>query len=266
MASTLNRFLERLQATIRECSDGSTQIDSASEQLATTSRSVASGATQQAASLEEVNAALKEVSSHAERTAQIAQGAKSTSDRSIEMASTGRKAMEELQTAMAAIAKSSQDISGFIQEIDTIAFQTNLLALNAAVEAARAGDAGKGFAVVAEEVRNLAQRSSGMSRQASQMIGEADARTQRGVEIVGRALDSFGAITTSAESVHTSLNEIAQSATEQDANMRQVATGVDDLEKVTQQNAASSEELAAAAQGTTEQINTLRRLLGQFQV
>lgn len=48
-----------------------------------------------------------------------------------------------------------------LESVEYLAEQTNLLALNAAIEAARAGDSGRGFAVVAEEVRALAQKTSG---------------------------------------------------------------------------------------------------------
>lgn len=57
-----------------------------------------------------------------------------------------------------------------IKSIDDIAFQCNILALNAAIEVARAGEHGKGFDEVAEGIRNLASKSSQVSKEVTTLI------------------------------------------------------------------------------------------------
>ena len=75
--------------------------------------------------------------------------------------------------------------------INSIAGQTNLLAMNAAIEAAHAGDAGKGFSVVADEIRNLAETSSGQSRSISKKLEEIKKSINQMVENSRESAMSF---------------------------------------------------------------------------
>ncbi len=250
--------LEELLSNVAASAD---QIDQGSKQIATSSQTLSEGASEQAASLEEISASLEEISSMTIQTAENADQATGLSEESRQAAEKGETEMALMSTAMDEIMSSSTQISKIIKVIDEIAFQTNLLALNAAVEAARAGEAGKGFAVVAEEVRNLAQRSAEAAKNTSAMIEESAKRADNGVSIAGRVGKALEEIGSSTAKVNTLLEEIASAAKEQSIGVKQVNQGVTQLDKVTQQSAGNSEELASAAQEASAQVATLRSLV-----
>ncbi|WP_299370731.1 methyl-accepting chemotaxis protein [uncultured Tateyamaria sp.] len=220
----------------------------------------------QAATLEETAAALDELTTS---VASAAEGADAASRMSADAQSNAEKGGEVAGLAVAAmdgIKASSQEISKITSVIDDIAFQTNLLALNAGVEAARAGEAGRGFAVVATEVRALALRSSDAAREINTLISTSSDQVQQGVDLVGRTGTALSAIVTSVAEISERVSEIASSARQQAAGLNEINVAVNELDHVTQQNAAMFEETTAASHALTAEADSLAAAVAKFRL
>ena len=165
---------------------------------------------------------------------------------------------------MHGIEQSSLEVSRIIGVIDEIAFQTNLLALNAGVEAARAGEAGKGFAVVAQEVRELAQRSANAAKEIKTLINTSEVQVREGVDLVGKAGGALEKIADQVVQINGLIRQISGSASEQAVGLKEINAAVNQMDQVTQQNAAMVEETTAASMALNEEAQVLKTLVARF--
>jgi hemerythrin-like metal-binding protein len=244
--------------------DGSYQVASAASQVSAASQTLAEGSSEQASSLEETSASLEELASMTKRNAENARSANEIAKEARAAADKGAGDMQTMSAAMEAIKVSSDDIAKIIKTIDEIAFQTNILALNAAVEAARAGEAGMGFAVVADEVRNLAQRCAQAAKETAGKIEGAITKTGQGVEISGKVAAALNDIVAKVRQVDDLVSEVASASREQTDGITQINTAVSQMDKVTQGNAASAEESAAAAQELSGQSEVMKQSVAEL--
>lgn len=215
-------------------------------EIASASQSVAESASQQAASLEETSASLEELTAMASRNSEHATQADKLMTDAIGQTQCASQSMDRLASAIKDITESSTKIANIVDTIDEIAFQTNLLALNAAVEAARAGEAGAGFSVVADEVRNLAMRAANAARETSELIDDTVKTIREGSSLVGTTTQGFIAVVANANKVATFMTEIASASKEQTEGIRQINATVTEMDRSTQQNAATAQQLSAS--------------------
>jgi|GEM_PF-1042519 len=250
---TARGLISLLSGTVKQLSQSSTEVNTASLQIAEASHNLAQGASEQAATLEETSSSLEEMSSLIRQNADNTRQADNLMRETKTAINEADQSMKKLTGSMGEISAASAETQKIVKTIDEIAFQTNLLALNAAVEAARAGEAGAGFAVVADEVRSLAIRAAESAKNTSSLIDSTVNRVKKGEHLLQETTNSFTHAAQATDKVSSLITEIATASVEQSQGIEQINKAVNEIDKVTQENAGASEEAASAAEELSAQ-------------
>lgn len=156
--------------------------------------------------------------------------------------------------------------------ISDISSRTNLLALNAAIEAARAGEAGKGFAVVADEIRKLAEQSSKSVKEINSIVSDILKKSEFTVEIV-KDIDNitksqsesvinteeiFSKISDAIIRTKQQINEVIELCKHMDIKKDEINSMIEDLSAISQETAATSQEVASGTEMQLEMMTKIR--------
>jgi len=266
LQKNVNETLSTLQKTLREVRVTTDTINGNSSELRAAADDLSKRTEQQAAALEETSAALDEITVAVKSSTERAQEATVMVNEAKHSAAQSAAVVRNAVDAMGRIEQASSEIGQITNVIDEIAFQTNLLALNAGVEAARAGDAGKGFAVVAQEVRELAQRAASAAKDIKALISKSGSEVATGVRLVQETGSALGEIEDRVLKINDHIHSIATAAREQSTGLSEVSTAVNQMDQVTQQNAAMVEEANAATHKLSAEANNLANLIAYFKV
>ncbi|MDZ7919867.1 methyl-accepting chemotaxis protein [Rhodoferax sp.] len=258
---SMRQNLFQLALGVRGASE---DIGNASTEIAQGSQNLSDRAEDTAAAVQNTLEAIGHLGASVNETSESARSAQALSGEACTVAERSGEVMAQVVTTMNEIDDASRKIADITAIIDGIAFQTNILALNAAVEAARAGEQGRGFAVVASEVRALAGRSAEAAKEIKVLIGASLEKVSSGSVQVNRAGGTAIEVTGSVKQVSSMISGIASEAVLQVERIAQANQFVSQLDMVAQQNAALSEQSAAAAAGLRQRAAQLTALVQQF--
>jgi methyl-accepting chemotaxis protein len=262
----LNTMRKKLNTTIAEVRASAEQVALASNEIAQGNTDLSTRTENQASGLQQTASSMEQLTSTVRQNADNAEQANALVTTASNVAGRGGEVMGQVVETMTAINSSARKIADIIGVIDGIAFQTNILALNAAVEAARAGEQGRGFAVVAGEVRSLAQRSAAAAKEIKGLIGDSVEKVGTGTKLVDQAGATMSEILSSVRQVTHIMGEISVASREQSAGIEQVNRQVEEMDGMTQQNAALVEQAAAAASSLREQSHKLTETVAVFKL
>uniref|UniRef100_UPI003F4B938E methyl-accepting chemotaxis protein n=1 Tax=Brachyspira catarrhinii TaxID=2528966 RepID=UPI003F4B938E len=256
------KLIDIIETSLNE----SSRMAQAANSLATGNKDLAEKAESTAGNLEETGSFMEEIA--AAITVSInnsVKGNEMMNDCKIAIENAA-SVVEETVKSISEVNADSEKIKNIIKVIEGIAFQTNILALNAAVEAARAGDQGKGFAVVASEVRSLAQSSQDSAKDITELINQVYEKINRANQIVGSQEQLFVGIKEQIEETADTIRSITEAAVEQKEGVAQVNKAVQEMDTLTQENAALVEESTASSMSLYDDARHLQEIINFFSI
>jgi methyl-accepting chemotaxis protein len=277
-ADGLTHSSEALTANSRRCSEVAADVsramsgikDGANKQTDSTANifGIANGISEIAQNVLEVTRHVGEIALTA---ADEAKQGQTSVGRAMEQMKEISEGSVAVQSAIVELSSDSKEIAEIVNLISSVAQQTNLLALNAAIEAARAGEHGRGFAVVAEEVRKLAESSSGAAQKIAALIENNQKNMEQaitatkaseegvtaGIGVVNTAGQIFAEIAASSVSLSESINGISSSMEKIADGNRELVASIGEIEKIGRKNIGEVDRVETSAD---QQIESIRQI------
>ena len=278
-----------IRSLTRQIGSAVQHVQSSSAELQAAANQQVSGAQEQATAITEISTTISELLATSRQIAESSQRVARISGEAASAARHGDETMQRTEESVGAIkkqvdvivdhtldlGKKSQQIGGILEIIDELSEQTNILAINASIEAAGAGEMGRRFAVVAEEIRKLADRVGGSTKEIRVLVDDIRAAvnttvmaTESGSKAVDAGRRHFSEVATSFRHI-TGLvgttsevaREIELSTKQQSSAVEQVTLAVKSVSQAAKETEASSTQTFQTSSELTNLSRNLTRLV-----
>jgi methyl-accepting chemotaxis protein len=256
----------RIGSSVGQIQSSSAELQAAANQQATASKEQATAMSEISTTISELLVTSRQIAESAQRVAQIASQTASAArlgDTTVSSAhdsiATIRTQVDLIVSQMLELGKKSQQIGAVLDIVEELAEQTNILAINATIEAAGAQEAGKRFAVVADEIRKLAERVGGSTKEIRGLIEDVRAAvnttvmtTETGSKSVDAGTRQFSDVTAAFAEIAGLVGTTTEAAREIELSTKQQSTAVEQV-NVAITSAAQATKETEASSGQTLQ-------------
>jgi methyl-accepting chemotaxis protein len=274
-AFSITRSLSgQIGQAVRHVQSSSAELQSAANQQASGAKESSTAMSEITTTISELLATSRQIAESAQRVAHIAEetsAAARAGDQTVqkthESVNSIKHQVDLIVTHMLDLGKKSQQIGGILEIINELAEQTNILAINATIESAGAGDAGKRFSVIADEIRKLADRVGGSTKEIRTLIEEIRAAvnatvmaTEGGTKAVDFGARQFVEVTGALDQITNLLGTTTEAAREIELSTKQQSTAVEQVNLAVSNVAKATKETEASANQTLQTATQLTGL------
>jgi methyl-accepting chemotaxis protein len=162
---------------------------------------------------------------------------------------------DESANSIRFLSEKTESIEHILDVIDDISNRTRLLSLNASIIASHAGEAGRGFMIVADEIKDLASRTAGSTREIAKIINEVRDGSEGAIEVVERGVRAVNEGVKRAEFAGEVLSQIV-------ASTNQTGSLVERISNAMNRQAAGTKQVSNAMRDVHSVVVRVREVVG----